>query len=81
MWHLRVAAAQAALMMGEEFFNIGGRSRPERHDYLSMISSEKMHSASRQIYLTFPAESTFKDEDVSEYFRCSMLTLNIHHID
>ncbi|KAH6819689.1 hypothetical protein C2S51_003292 [Perilla frutescens var. frutescens] len=27
-----------------------------------------MASSSRQIYLTFPADSTFKDEDVSSYF-------------
>ncbi|KAF7832219.1 zinc finger CCCH domain-containing protein 55 isoform X1 [Senna tora] len=61
------AAAAAALMMGEDFFNLG-RSRPERNDFSAMLSAEKMNSASRQIYLTFPAESTFKDEDVSEYF-------------
>ncbi|KAK7307919.1 hypothetical protein VNO77_41395 [Canavalia gladiata] len=61
------AAAAAAFMMGEEFYNFG-RNRPERNDFLSTISGEKPNSASRQIYLTFPAESTFKDEDVSEYF-------------
>lgn len=26
-------------------------------------------SGSRQIYLTFPAESTFTEEDVSNYFK------------
>lgn len=26
-------------------------------------------SKSRQIYLTFPAESTFTEEDVSDYFK------------
>lgn len=26
-------------------------------------------SGSRQIYLTFPAESTFTEDDVSDYFR------------
>ncbi|XP_027360021.1 zinc finger CCCH domain-containing protein 55 isoform X2 [Abrus precatorius] len=61
------AAAAAAFMMGEEFYNFG-RNRPERNDFLAAISGEKPNSASRQIYLTFPAESTFKDEDVSEYF-------------
>ncbi|TKY71053.1 Zinc finger CCCH domain-containing protein 55 [Spatholobus suberectus] len=59
--------AAAALMMGEEFYNFGW-DRPERNDFLAAISGEKPNSASRQIYLTFPAESTFKDEDVSEYF-------------
>lgn len=55
-------------MMGEEFHKFG-RCRSERNEFLSMASAEKMNSASRQIYLTFPAESTFKDEDVSEYFK------------
>lgn len=27
------------------------------------------NSSARQIYLTFPADSTFKEEDVSGYFR------------
>lgn len=66
--HFRAAAAAAALMMGEDMYKFG-RCRPERNDFLSMSSAEKMNSASRQIYLTFPAESTFKDEDVSEYFK------------
>lgn len=60
------AAAAAAFMMGEEFYKFG-RCRPERNDFFAM-ASEKANSASRQIYLTFPADSTFKDEDVSEYF-------------
>jgi len=29
----------------------------------------KYISASRQIYLTFPADSTFSEADVSNYFR------------
>ncbi|EXB88173.1 Zinc finger CCCH domain-containing protein 55 [Morus notabilis] len=61
------AAAAAALMMGDELYKFG-RCRQERNEFLSIASAEKMNSASRQIYLTFPAESTFKDEDVSEYF-------------
>jgi len=60
--------AAAAFMMGEEFCGFGW-DRAERNDFLSPISGDKPNSASRQIYLTFPAESTFKDEDVSEYFR------------
>lgn len=31
--------------------------------------SELVNPASRQIYLTFPADSTFREEDVSNYFR------------
>ncbi|XP_050367278.1 zinc finger CCCH domain-containing protein 55-like isoform X2 [Argentina anserina] len=57
----------AAIMMGEDFYKYG-RCRAERNDLLAMASVEKATSASRQIYLTFPAESTFRDEDVSEYF-------------
>ncbi|CAL0304327.1 unnamed protein product [Lupinus luteus] len=42
--------------------------RQERNDFLAMLAAEQHNPSSRQIYLTFPAESTFKDEDVSEYF-------------
>lgn len=67
---LHFRAAAAAFMMGDEFYNFGRGGRLERNEFLAMISGEKPNnSASRQIYLTFPAESTFKDEDVSEYFR------------
>lgn len=38
-------------------------SRSERSDPGPIVSG------SRQIYLTFPAESTFTEEDVSDYFR------------
>eukprot|EP01018_Ginkgo_biloba_P017676 Gb_29751 [translate_table: standard] len=37
--------------------------RSERNDIAGLIAG------SRQIYLTFPAESTFTEEDVSNYFR------------
>ncbi|OMO81789.1 hypothetical protein CCACVL1_12216 [Corchorus capsularis] len=57
----------AALMLGEEICKFGP-SRSERNDFFAMGLAEKANSASRQIYLTFPAESTFKDEDVSNYF-------------
>ncbi|KAK7243638.1 hypothetical protein RIF29_38444 [Crotalaria pallida] len=59
-------AAAAALMMNEDLHKFG-RSRLERNDFclnsLGMVSP-----ASRQIYLTFPADSTFREEDVSNYF-------------
>ncbi|MED6181468.1 hypothetical protein PIB30_019543 [Stylosanthes scabra] len=61
------AAAAAAVMTGEEF-NRFVRYRQESNDILGITSAERPNSPSRQIYLTFPAESTFKDEDVSEYF-------------
>ncbi|XP_023755329.1 zinc finger CCCH domain-containing protein 22 isoform X1 [Lactuca sativa] len=54
----------AALMMGDEFHKFG-RCRPDRNDFLGFGNS---NSSSRQIYLTFPADSTFKEEDVSNYF-------------
>ncbi|KAJ0622991.1 putative transcription factor C3H family [Helianthus annuus] len=50
----------AALMMGEDM-NKFGRSRNE-------FSIGMLNPGSRQIYLTFPADSTFREEDVSNYF-------------
>ena len=32
------------------------------------MMGDKSNSASKQIYLTFPADSSFTDEDVSNYF-------------
>ncbi|XP_021278812.1 zinc finger CCCH domain-containing protein 55-like [Herrania umbratica] len=61
------AQRAAALMLGEEICKFA-QSRSERNDFLTMGMAEKANSASKQIYLTFPAESTFKDEDVSNYF-------------
>ncbi|KAL6902013.1 hypothetical protein ACP4OV_004889 [Aristida adscensionis] len=55
----------AALMLGagDEAHKFMGRSRLDRADFASM-----MNPGSRQIYLTFPADSTFREEDVSNYF-------------
>ncbi|URE01672.1 zinc finger CCCH domain-containing protein [Musa troglodytarum] len=56
------AAAAAALMLGgDEAYKFLGRSRLERGDLMA-------NPGSRQIYLTFPADSTFREEDVSNYF-------------
>ncbi|KAG8063516.1 hypothetical protein GUJ93_ZPchr0003g17951 [Zizania palustris] len=64
---LRVCrAAAAALMLGgaDETHKFIGRPCLERvADFASM-----MNPVSRQIYLTFPADSTFCEEDVSNYF-------------
>lgn len=57
-------SAAAALMMGEEFPKFG-RCRSERNDFSGMGLGGP---GSRQIYLTFPADSTFREEDVSNYF-------------
>ncbi|XVF47327.1 hypothetical protein PTKIN_Ptkin03bG0100600 [Pterospermum kingtungense] len=61
------AQRAAALMLGEEVCKFA-QGRPERNGFFAMGLAEKANSASKQIYLTFPAESTFKDEDVSNYF-------------
>ncbi|KAH6837040.1 CCCH-type zinc fingerfamily protein with RNA-binding domain-containing protein [Perilla frutescens var. hirtella] len=39
-----------------------------RNDFFPMGLGAGVSSSSRQIYLTFPADSTFKEEDVSGYF-------------
>ncbi|XP_057479690.1 zinc finger CCCH domain-containing protein 55-like [Actinidia eriantha] len=60
-------SASAALMMGEEIHKFG-RCRPGRNDFSVMGFGGNENSSSRQIYLTFPADSTFMEEDVSNYF-------------
>ncbi|KAJ8748739.1 hypothetical protein K2173_011291 [Erythroxylum novogranatense] len=52
-------AAAAALIRGEDMHKLC-RARLDRNDLIN--------PASRQIYLTFPADSTFREEDVSNYF-------------
>lgn len=56
-----------ALIMGNEFHKFN-RCGP-RNDFSPMGLGAAVTSSSRQIYLTFPADSTFKEEDVSSYFR------------
>ncbi|KAA0034058.1 zinc finger CCCH domain-containing protein 53 isoform X2 [Cucumis melo var. makuwa] len=62
------AAAAAALMMGEDLHKFSRSSRLERNEFSMNGSAGIINPASRQIYLTFPADSTFKEEDVSNYF-------------
>ncbi|GMI84145.1 hypothetical protein like AT3G51950 [Hibiscus trionum] len=50
-------SAAAALMMGDEL-----------HKYRRCLSEMGANPGARQIYLTFPADSSFKEEDVSNYF-------------
>lgn len=50
------------MLGGDEANKLMGGSRIERSDLLG-------NHGSRQIYLTFPADSTFREEDVSNYFR------------
>ncbi|XP_039053114.1 zinc finger CCCH domain-containing protein 55-like isoform X2 [Hibiscus syriacus] len=61
------AQRAAALMVGEEICKFA-QGRAERNSFFAMGLAEKANSASKQIYLTFPADSSFKDEDVSNYF-------------
>ncbi|XP_077235921.1 zinc finger CCCH domain-containing protein 53-like isoform X3 [Tasmannia lanceolata] len=59
--------AAAALMLGEDSHKFSTRSmRMERNDF--SIGGGMINPGSRQIYLTFPADSTFREEDVSNYF-------------
>ncbi|VVA98917.1 unnamed protein product [Arabis nemorensis] len=51
---------------GEEGYWFSSPGRHEREEFLGM--GDKSNSASKQIYLTFPADSSFTDEDVSNYF-------------
>ncbi|KAK1429511.1 hypothetical protein QVD17_11720 [Tagetes erecta] len=53
-------------LIGDEFYKFG-RGRPDRNDFGPMGFGSS-NSSARQIYLTFPADSTFKEEDVSNYF-------------
>lgn len=59
--------AAAALMMGDDMHKFG-RSRLERGEFMNG-GAGMVNPGSRQIYLTFPADSTFREEDVSNYFR------------
>jgi len=47
---------------------------------LAMHLGDQSNSASRQIYLTFPADSTFKDEDVATYFRYYWTTISVKQV-
>ncbi|KAF3655812.1 putative zinc finger CCCH domain-containing protein 53-like isoform X2 [Capsicum annuum] len=59
--------AAAALMMADDLHKLN-RSRFERGDFGLNGGVGIANPGSRQIYLTFPADSTFKEEDVSNYF-------------
>lgn len=53
---------QHAVILAEDASKFNVENRSERNDPGPIVSG------SRQIYLTFPAESTFTEEDVSNYF-------------
>ena len=54
---------QHSVILAEDASKFNLENRSERNDPGPIVSG------SRQIYLTFPAESTFSEEDVSNYFR------------
>lgn len=61
--------AAAALMMGDDIHKFSRSPRLERNEFPMMNGGAGIvNPASRQIYLTFPADSTFREEDVSNYF-------------
>ncbi|KAL1197409.1 Zinc finger CCCH domain-containing protein 55 [Cardamine amara subsp. amara] len=64
--HSRNAHRSGAGQFGEEGYWYGSPGRHERDEFMGM--GDKSNSASKQIYLTFPADSSFTDEDVSTYF-------------
>ncbi|KAF8009233.1 hypothetical protein BT93_J0275 [Corymbia citriodora subsp. variegata] len=55
------------LMLREEVHKFG-RIQSERIDFSGLGLGGASSPGSRQIYLTFPADSTFREEDVSNYF-------------
>lgn len=58
--------------MGDDMLKFG-RSRLDRSEFPMNGAVGMMSPGSRQIYLTFPADSTFREEDVSNYFRFTIL--------
>ncbi|CAL5350848.1 unnamed protein product [Camellia sinensis] len=60
-------SAAVTLMIGDEYLKFGC-CRTERNDFSATGFGGNANSCSRQIYLTFPADSTFREEDVANYF-------------
>ncbi|KAK9741972.1 hypothetical protein RND81_03G140400 [Saponaria officinalis] len=60
--HQNDSPRAAALMMGDDLNKFSRSPRGLDH------CRADLNPASRQIYLTFPADSTFREEDVSNYF-------------
>eukprot|EP01018_Ginkgo_biloba_P037880 Gb_37367 [translate_table: standard] len=56
---------QHAVMLAEDAQRFTRFTRSERDE---LVAGGGINPGSRQIYLTFPAESTFREEDVSNYF-------------
>ncbi|GMI97412.1 hypothetical protein like AT3G21100 [Hibiscus trionum] len=63
-------AQRAAALMFDEDIGKFAQGRAERNHFFAIVMgfAEEANSASKRIYLTFPPDSTFRDEDVSNYF-------------
>ncbi|CAM8970045.1 unnamed protein product [Rhodiola kirilowii] len=59
--------AAAAMVMRDEMSNIGQTMYERSHSHTNG-GLDTVNPGSRQIYLTFPADSSFREEDVSNYF-------------
>lgn len=68
------------LPFGDERYWSSSPGRLERMELMAMHFGDQSNSASRQIYLTFPADSTFKDEDVATYFRYYWTTISVKQV-
>ncbi|XP_013752210.1 zinc finger CCCH domain-containing protein 55 isoform X2 [Brassica napus] len=62
------AHRDGGLRIGDERYWSSSPGRLERMELMATHFNDLSNSVARQIYLTFPAESTFKDEDVAAYF-------------
>ncbi|CAN8256524.1 unnamed protein product [Cochlearia groenlandica] len=62
------AHRHGALPFVDERYWSSSPGRLKRMGLMAMHFGDQSNAASRQIYLTFPADSTFKDEDVATYF-------------
>jgi hypothetical protein len=60
---------QHAVVLAEDAFKFTVFRSGDQIFKEDAMAGEFMNSGSRQIYLTFPADSAFSEEDVSSYFR------------
>lgn len=65
---------QHAVVLAEDAHRFTAYRADHRGDDLSGVNP-----SSRQIYLTFPAESTFTEEDVTSHFRFVQFALTLFH--
>lgn len=64
-----------SMFTGDDLLDLSQTGFERSHFHMNG-TMDMMNPGSRQIYLTFPADSSFREEDVSSYFRfifCSSL--------